>query len=156
MKAHKLRCILQKYGTVKNMYLRKEPMWRYKARLDKGGRKGRLFIDGWAEFEKKKDAKFCEEQMNSQTVEDIKGRWANDIWLIKYLPGFKWTHLQEALEAERRTHQDKVKEENEKARETSKKWLKQTKTAIATGGKMGKPKLDEEEGSDAEEDVAEE
>jgi ESF2/ABP1 family protein len=153
MKSHKLRYILKQYGPLKRMYLRKEPLWRYKKRLEKGGRKGRLFVDGWAEFEKKIDAKECENQLNAK-VTGLRGRWANDIWNIRYLHGFKWVHLEEALEKERREHLDRFKEENEKARETARKWLKQTKTTVAAGKRARQPHLDEEEDSvDDSEDI---
>jgi ESF2/ABP1 family protein len=148
MKAHKLRYILNQYGRVRRMYLRKEPLWLYKKRMEKGGRKGRLFLDGWAEFEKKLDAKFCETQLNGQ-VTGLRGRWANDIWTIKYLHGFKWVHLEEALEADRKAHLDKYKDENEKARLTAKKWLKQTKSGVMA--KKAKPMLDEESDDEEEE-----
>jgi ESF2/ABP1 family protein len=151
MKSHKLRYILAQYGTVRRMYLRKEPLWRYKKRLEKGGRKGRLFLDGWAEFEKKRDAKYCESKLNGQ-ITGLRGRWANDIWSIKYLHGFKWIHLDEALEKERREHLDRYKEENEKARETAKKWLKQTKTSLATHSRPHQPHVEDE---DEEEDSLE-
>lgn len=155
MKAHKLRYILKGYGTVKRMYLRKEPLWKYKKRLDKGGKKGRLFLDGWAEFEKKRDAKFCEAQLNGKTA-GLKGRWQDDIWVVKYLHGFKWVHLEQELEKQRREHLDKFKEENEKARETSKKWLKQTKSAVATGKIAKKPDIENDDDDDEEEEEANE
>jgi ESF2/ABP1 family protein len=152
MKSHKLRYILNQYGTVRRMYLRKEPLWRYKKRLDKGGRKGRLFLDGWAEFEKKRDAKFCEEKLNGQ-ITGLRGRWANDIWSIKYLHGFKWIHLDEALEKERKQHLDRYKEENEKARETAKKWLKQTKSSVGQRAAGKQPRVVEEETDEEEESI---
>jgi ESF2/ABP1 family protein len=142
MKSHKLRYILKRYGTVKRMFLRKEPLRKYKKRLEKGGRKGRLFLDGWVEFERKIDAKECEKQLNAQLT-GLPGHWANDVWNIKYLHGFKWVHLEEALERERREHLDKFKEENEKARETAKKWLKQAKTTAVTGKQPIQPNVEE-------------
>jgi ESF2/ABP1 family protein len=152
MKSHKIRYILNQYGTVHRMYLRKEPLWRYKQRLERGDRKGRLFTDGWAEFEKKRDAKLCESRMNGQ-VTGLRGRWANSIWSVKFLHGFKWVHLEAALEEERRKHLDKFKEENEKARETAKKWLKQTKTSAKVGTMRQRPHIDDDDAEIEEEDV---
>lgn len=158
MKVHKLRHILSKFGQVRRMYVRKEPMWKYKKRLDKGGRKGRLFIDGWAEFLLKRDAKDCEENMNGKDI-GIRGRWAHEIWCVKYLHGFKWVHLENALEEERQKNMEKLKEETEKTKETAKKWLKQTKTTVFSG-KIGHHKSapandnesEDDSGPDEEED----
>lgn len=159
MKSQKLRYILNQYGLVDRIYLRKEPLWKYKKRLERGGKKGRLFTDGWAEFKLKSEAKFCEQQLNGKTA-PIRGRWQNDIWSVKYLHGFKWNHLEEALEKERKEHLSKFKEEDEKARETAKRWLKQTKSTVLTKKASATPKIkddDNEEGdSSSEEDNFEE
>ena len=151
MKSHKLRYILNTYGTVDRLYLRKEPLWKYKKRIENGGKKGRLFTDGWAEFKLKSEAKNCEKKLNGQTCA-LRGRWANDIWCVKYLHGFKWKNLEEELDKERNEHLAKFKEEDEKARETAKKWLKQTKTTAFTKKASAKPKVDDDEDDDYEEE----
>jgi len=150
MKSHKLRYILSTHGSVKRMYLRKEPMWIYKKRLEGGGRKGRLYKDGWAEFEFKKDAKECERAMNAKMT-GLKGRWQDDIWAVKYLTGFKWNHLEEELEKERRSNLTNFNEETEKAKEIAKKWLKQTKANVMTrkgASKSSKKRTEEEDDAD--------
>lgn len=157
MNSHKLRYILNQYGLIDRLYLRKEPLWKYKKRIEKGGRKGRLYTDGWAEFKLKSEAKFCEQQLNGKTAQ-VRGRWQNDIWCVKYLHGFKWKHLEEALEKERKEHLTKFKEEDEKARQTAKNWLKQAKTTVYTKKSSAKPKFqddedgDEDDGSDSPEE----
>ena len=147
MKAHKLRYILNQYGLVDRIYLRKEPLWKYKKRIERGGKKGRLFTDGWAEFKLKSDAKFCEQQLNGKTAQ-IRGRWQNDIWCVKYLHGFKWHHLEEALEKERKEHLSKLNEEDEKIRETAKRWLKQTKSTVLTKKASSVPKIKDDDDND--------
>ncbi|OHT06960.1 hypothetical protein TRFO_24931 [Tritrichomonas foetus] len=62
--------------------------------------------------------------------------------------GFKWHHLEEELEKERKEHLSKFKEEDEKARETAKKWLKQTKSTVFTKKAGVKPKLDSDDDDD--------
>ncbi|KAH0790771.1 pre-rRNA-processing protein esf2 [Histomonas meleagridis] len=154
MKASKVRYIMKQYGPVNRIYLRKEPLWKYKKRLSKGGKKGRVYVDGWIEFEKKSDAKNVEKALNSQTT-GLRGRWQYNIWNVKYLHGFKWTHLQEALEKERKQHLDKFKEEDQKAKETAKKWLKSTKTSLITKSHSKAPNLesDETESEEEEEEI---
>lgn len=133
MKSGKLRHIMSQYGPVKRMYLKNEPMWRYKQRLEKGDRKGRLFEGGWVEFEYKVHAKQCEEQLNGKPI-NLKGRWQDDIMTLRYLHGFKWKDLENALEEERNKNKTTVSNENEKAKADAKKFLKHTK-AIAAGAK---------------------
>lgn len=154
MKSQKLRYILNQYGLVDRIYLRKEPLWKYKKRIENGGKKGRLFTDGWVEFKLKSEAKFCEQQLNGKTA-PVRGRWQNDIWCVKYLHGFKWHHLEEALEKERKEHLSKFKEEDEKAREAAKKWLKQAKSTVHTKKASAAPKL-QDDGGDVSDDSSEE
>ena len=148
MKSHKLRYILNQFGNVKRMYLRKEPIWKYKKRLEKGDRKGRLFEEGWAEFEYKVHAKKCAEALNGKPI-GLRGRWQYDIMTIKYLHGFKWKDLEKALEEKRKENTENVSEETKKARQAAKQFLKHTKASIAGGKKMSKEHkaiLDDEDG----------
>lgn len=133
MKSGKLRHILSMYGPIKRMYLKNEPIWRYKKRLEKGDRKGRLYEEGWAEFEYKIHAKQCEQQLNGKPI-GLKGRWQEDIMTLKYLHGFKWDDLQNALEEERNKNKVSVSKENDQVKADAKKYLKHMK-AVAAGGK---------------------
>ena len=154
MKVSKLRYIMNQYGDVNHIYLRKEPVWKYKKRLEQGGSKGRHFIDGWVEFVKKSDAKRLEKELNGKNT-GMKGRWEFSIWNVKYLHGYKWTHLQEALEKEQREHLEKFKEEDQKARETAKKFIKSAKTSLATKAVSKAPVLDDDDDDEEEEEKEE-
>lgn len=56
------------------------------------------YIEGWVEFVDKKIAKDVAEILNNQIVGGKKRNYYHDdIWNIKYLKGFKWTHLTEKL-----------------------------------------------------------
>lgn len=148
MKSSKLRYILNQYGNVKRMYLRKEPDWKYHKRLERGDRKGRLFEEGWAEFEYKVHAKKAEEGLNGKPI-GLKGRWQYDIMTLKYLHGFKWNDLEKALEEKRKQRTENVSDEKTKAKEAAKKFLKHTKATVAGAKTMSKKQkaiLDEEEG----------
>ena len=103
------------------------------------GNTGRLYVDGWAEFERKIDAKTAALKMNGNMA-GLPGRWQYDIWTVRYLPGFKWVHLEQELDKEREETRKKRTEETAKAEETAKKWLKQTKSAIASGKPLNKKK----------------
>ncbi|KAF0287810.1 Activator of basal transcription 1 [Amphibalanus amphitrite] len=50
--------------------------------------------------------------MNNQPIGGSKKcKWFDYIWNIKYLPGFKWAHLNERLRFERAVRQDRLRTE---------------------------------------------
>ena len=58
----------------------------------------RQFEEGWVEFSDKSVAKALAKMVNNQIVGGKKKNpWSEEIWNIKYLPGFKWTHLNEKM-----------------------------------------------------------
>jgi ESF2/ABP1 family protein len=101
MKPAVLRSLLTPYGAVGRIFLTPESTTSRQQRLRGGGTRRKLYLDGWVEFLKKKDAKFVAENLNSQTMGGKKrGRWHDEIWNIKYLSGVKWTHLVEQIQNE--------------------------------------------------------
>lgn len=98
MKPEKLKSMFSKYGEVNRIYLVPEDKTVYKRRVKKGGNKNMKYIEGWVEFVDKKIAKDVAEILNNQIVGGKKRNYYHDdIWNIKYLKGFKWTHLTEKL-----------------------------------------------------------
>ncbi|KAL6706514.1 RNA-binding ATPase activator esf2 [Coniothyrium glycines] len=101
MKPTVLRSLLTPYGSVGRIFLTPEPSTSRTQRLRNGGTRRKLFLDGWVEFHKKKDAKFVAESLNAQTMGGKKrGRWHDEVWNIKYLSGVKWSHLVEQIQNE--------------------------------------------------------
>jgi len=101
------------YGRVGRVYL--QPDVREKAtRKDKIARN---FTEGWIEFMSKKLAKEVASNLNLSQVGGKKRSKAHDVtWNIKYLPGFKWTHLSEKLAYEKAVHQQRMRTEISQAR----------------------------------------
>ena len=64
-----------------------------------GGNRKVKYTEGWVEFCKKKDAKKAELALNCQLIggKKRKNKYRDDLWNIKYLSGFKWSHLSEKL-----------------------------------------------------------
>ena len=63
-----------------------------------GGNSGKRFVDGWVEFESKKVARWIAEAYNAKPMGGPKrNRYAEDLWTLKYLKGFKWSHLTEKI-----------------------------------------------------------
>jgi ESF2/ABP1 family protein len=98
MKPMVLRSLLAPYGAVGKIFLTPEPATSRTQRLRGGGTRRKLYLDGWVEFLRKKDAKFVAENLNAQIMGGKKrGRWHDEVWNIKYLSGIKWNHLVETI-----------------------------------------------------------
>lgn len=95
MKPQKVRDLLSRFGTIGRVFLAPEDPKAHANRVKFGGNKKRNFVEGWIEFLNKKDAKLCAETLNAQNVGGKKGNYYyDDVWNMKYLPKFKWHHLQ--------------------------------------------------------------
>jgi len=77
----------------------------------------RNFTEGWVEFMSKKLAKQVASNLNLTQVGGKKRSKSHDvIWNIKYLTGFKWTHLSEKLAYEKAVHQQRMRTEISQAK----------------------------------------
>lgn len=96
-----LREILQEFGDVGRIYLEPEST----------GKKRRTYSEGWVEFNKKRVAKLVAKTLNGTPLQYGRkhSKMNGQIWSIRYLHKFKWTHLTEQL-----THDRAVK--NQKRR----------------------------------------
>lgn len=77
----------------------------------------RHFTEGWVEFESKRAAKRVAQLLNNTPMATRKSSKFYDIlWVIKYLPRFKWVHLSERLTYEKAVHRQKLQSEVSQAR----------------------------------------
>ena len=61
-----------------------------------GGSKKRMFTEGWVEFLDKRVAKAVAMALNNVLIGGRKSNYYHDdLWNIKYLPKFRWSHLAE-------------------------------------------------------------
>ena len=109
MKPTKLRQLLAPFGALDRVYLTPEdPSLRIK-RKKYGGNTGKNFTEGWVEFLDKKKARRCAEMLNGT---QIGGRRRNahysDLWMLKYLPKFKWDNLLEEIEYQKAIREQKM------------------------------------------------
>lgn len=82
-----------KHG-LNRLFLTPEPATSHTLRRKTGGNKKRTFIDGWVEFNSKKEAKLAVELLNAQSIGGKKGGYYHDdVWNLRYLRGFKWIDL---------------------------------------------------------------
>ncbi|KAF2747219.1 pre-rRNA-processing protein-like protein esf2 [Sporormia fimetaria CBS 119925] len=134
MKPSVLRSLLTPYGAVGRIFLTPESSTQRTQRLKSGGTRRKLFLDGWVEFLKKKDAKFVAENLNAQTMGGKKrSRWHDEVWNIKYLSGVKWSHLVEQIQNENAERQARMRAEIAQSKRENQQFLEDVER-----GKIGK------------------
>lgn len=96
------------------MYLTEDKSGEKKTKKRKVAKK---FTEGWVEFERKSTAKKVALLLNNKQVSNRKkSKQYDSIWNIKYLSGFKWTHLHERLAYEKAARRQKVRTEIQMAK----------------------------------------
>lgn len=79
----------------RNNYIFADPSIR-KRRRKQGGNKKQRYTEGWVEFVDKRIAKKVALVLNNNHVGGKKhGFYHDDLWNIKYLRKFRWTHITE-------------------------------------------------------------
>ncbi|CAF1213140.1 unnamed protein product [Rotaria sordida] len=74
--------------------------------------RGPKYTEGWIEFKSKRDAKLIAKQLNNQQVGGRRRTpWYDDIWNIKYLSKFRWTHLHERFQYENEVRKKRLRQE---------------------------------------------
>jgi ESF2/ABP1 family protein len=101
-----LRSKLENYG-IKRVYL---------TPAQKQGTKRQTYKEGWVEFEDKLMAKLCEYELNGKEIGGKKSQpFSQELWTIKYLHKFKWNHLMEKLQYNKKLREHKVQAEVKQA-----------------------------------------
>ena len=96
MKPQKVRFLMAEYGEVTNIFLQPEDRTIRKSRSVRGGTSKIKYKEGWVEFADKKIAESVADCLNKTFVGGNRRNFHyEDIWNIKYLPGFKWSYLRE-------------------------------------------------------------
>lgn len=130
MKPAKVRSLLSPYGPINRIFLTPEDASARTSRVKGGGNKKRLFIDGWVEFESKRDAKLVAESLNTQIIGGKKGNYYHDdVWNIKYLRGFKWHHLTDQIANENAERAARLRAEISKARKQDREFVRNVEIA---------------------------
>ena len=130
MKPTKLRQLLEPYGTINRIFLSPEDPQDHARRFKQGGNKKRMYTDGWIEFVSKKDAKNAVDLLNARTIGGPKGSYyRDDIWSLRYLKGFKWTHLTEQIAAEAAERTSRMRAEISKSARENKEFVRNVERA---------------------------
>eukprot|EP00820_Chromera_velia_P021604 Cvel_30106.t1-p1 / transcript=Cvel_30106.t1 / gene=Cvel_30106 / organism=Chromera_velia_CCMP2878 / gene_product=Pre-rRNA-processing protein esf2, putative / transcript_product=Pre-rRNA-processing protein esf2, putative / location=Cvel_scaffold4244:9559-10459(+) / protein_length=129 / sequence_SO=supercontig / SO=protein_coding / is_pseudo=false len=99
MKPQHLRNVLSQYGQVGRIYMTPEDAAATQSRkkMSQGKLKRKKYVDGWVEFPDKSLAKSVAAALNGRTFGGKKRHnfWRDFTWTMRYLPKFKWHHLNE-------------------------------------------------------------
>ena len=151
MKPEKVRHELAPYGQVLRIYLTPEARSSHLKRKRHKGNSKIKYVDGWIEFADKRDAKMAAQALNAQPFGGKKrSYYHDDLWTLKYLPGFKWRHLTEAATQQRMEKSEKLQTELAQAKKERGWYL--AKVEQAKGIRMKEKRL--EEGGRLEETAA--
>lgn len=126
MKPHTLKHFLAPHAPkgLGRVFLTPEDHSAYLSRKKSGGNKKKSFTDGWVEFVSKTDAKVAAQTLNGNIIGGKKGGYYHDdLWNIKYLKGFKWSHLTEQVAAENAERDARLREEIRRTRQENRAFL---------------------------------
>lgn len=139
-----LKSLLARFAPVDRIYL--EPFPNSKG-------KDQSFSEGWIEFLDKKDAKSAAVLLNGQPMAQGKKKYySQDLWCLKYLSGFRWTHLTEKLSYERAIREQKLQTELSQSKRENSLFMRQVergKMIDKIQKKKGKPAASAEESFEA-------
>lgn len=126
MKPHTLKHYLEPQAPkgLGRIFLTPEDHANYLQRKKAGGNKKKSFTDGWVEFNSKSDAKMATSTLNGNIIGGRKGGYYHDdLWNMKYLKGFKWSHLTEQIAAENAEREARMRDEIRKTKKENKAFL---------------------------------
>ncbi|VDK45325.1 unnamed protein product [Anisakis simplex] len=102
----KMRDEMSKLGEVGRIYLQAEK------RRNSMGKVRKRFVEGWVEFKDKRLAKRIAASLNATPVGGKRRSASREtLWTMKYLSGFKWTHLKEQVAYEQKVEQQRMRAE---------------------------------------------
>ena len=128
------------------VFLTPEDHIAHSQRVRKGGNKKKSFTDGWVEFVSKTDAQVAAETLNGNIIGGKKGNfYHDDIWSMKYLKGFKWSHLTEQIANENAERAARMREEIRKTKKENKAFVDDIEKGKMLAGMEEKRKAKQEE-----------
>ena len=132
----KVKSLLSDFCEVTRVYLVEEdPTVRKRRKKQFGGSGGKRYVEGWVEFKSKRKAKSIAASLNNTMISNHKRNpHYGDLWNIKYLSKFKWSHLTEKVAYERRVREQKLRVEMMQARRENASYVQM----VETGKKLDK------------------
>lgn len=161
MNPTKIKTLLGDFGVVTRVYLVEEDAARRKRRRKATGNGTKRYMEGWVEFENKGIAKHVARSLNNTPISMHKRNvhygktyqllcewnesglqrthsslllFIGELWNLKYLHKFKWSHLTEKVAYERRVREQKLRVEMMQARRENASYTQ----LVETGKKLDK------------------
>jgi len=135
-----------KYG-LGRLFLAPEDPTAHRSRVRRGGNKKKSYVDGWVEFGSKKEARIAAETLNGCTMGGRKGGWYyDDVWSVRYLRGFKWSHLTEQIAQEDAERAARMREEVRRTRRENQRFVEDVERGKMLAGMERKRKAKGKEG----------
>ncbi|KAG8003075.1 Activator of basal transcription 1 [Nibea albiflora] len=123
MRPKHLRNLLSVYGEIGRVFLQPEA-GQVRKRKRKAGLRRCDFTEGWVEFRDKRVAKRVASSLHNTPMGTRKRqRFSSDLWSIKYLHRFQWTHLSERLAYEQTVLQQRLRTEVSQAKKETNFYL---------------------------------
>lgn len=155
MKPATLKHYLSPYGEIGRVFLTPEDPVAQKQRVRNGGNKKKSFTDGWVEFINKKDAKAAAETLNGNIIGGKKGNfYHDDMWNMKYLTGFKWSHLTEQIANENAERAARLRAEVARTRRENKSFVEDIERSKMLEGMRAKKAAQADKAGTASEPAA--
>jgi ESF2/ABP1 family protein len=121
-----IKSLLMEHAPIVRIYLQPDDDSMKRKRNQQNGIQ--YFVEGWVEFESKKDAKRVANLLNGTRMGPKKGRrFYDDLWSLKYLSGFTWAHLTEKSIRERKQREQLLRLEFAQAKKDDELYLQQLK-----------------------------
>jgi ESF2/ABP1 family protein len=118
---------------ITRVYLVEEDAAKRKRRRLMTGNGCKRYTEGWIEFAKKKEAKLVAHTLNNTRISHVKRNFHyDDLWNLKYLSKFQWSHLTEKVAYERRVRDQRLRLETLQAKKESAAY----KQLVETGKKI--------------------
>uniref|UniRef100_G1KFJ6 Activator of basal transcription 1 n=1 Tax=Anolis carolinensis TaxID=28377 RepID=G1KFJ6_ANOCA len=135
-----VRNLLSVHGEVGRIFLQPEERFIRKKKK-KAGSNAKNFTEGWVEFRDKRVAKLVAASLhNTPMGTRRRSKFHYDLWNMKYLHRFKWTHLSERLAYERQVRQQRMRAEVSQAKRETNFYLQnveKSKHFAAKGSQRG-------------------
>ncbi|KAK4574821.1 RNA-binding ATPase activator esf2 [Recurvomyces mirabilis] len=149
MKPQTLRHFLVPHASkgLGRIFLTPEDHTAHLQRVKRGGNKKKSFTDGWVEFTSKAEAKIAAEMLNGNIIGGKKGNfYHDDLWNIKYLNGFKWSHLTDQIAGENAEREARMREEVRRTKEENKAFVDDIERGKMLEGMESKRRAKREKG----------
>ncbi|KAI9363037.1 hypothetical protein DFJ73DRAFT_812199 [Zopfochytrium polystomum] len=94
------------------------------------------FVEGWIEIDSRRLARHLAEALHNTPMERKRGgsRFHDDLWSLRYLPRFRWAHLNEQFQIERKVRAARVRAEVAAVKRENEEYLRSVKKAKMLDG----------------------